>query len=111
MHSASARDNDMHAQEALEILSGVQDCTSKMEVRLSCKDLHNLDGMCARGKGKSDPFCVLFEKDFKSGLWTERGRTEVAVNDLSAHFCAATLVTCLDVVVQCACMADSNRVL
>lgn len=79
LNAASGRDQQQHTQEALDMLTGMHECTSRIEVRLACSKLADKDIT-----SKSDPFCVLFEQDPQSKQWTERGRTEVVVNNLSA---------------------------
>jgi hypothetical protein len=46
----------------------------QLDLRIACATLRNRDF-----GSKSDPFCVLLEKD-TSGVWKELGRTEVVKN-------------------------------
>jgi hypothetical protein len=48
----------------------------QLDLRLSCAKLSNRDGF----GNKSDPFCVVSEKD-QGGNWCELGRTEVVDNN------------------------------
>jgi hypothetical protein len=76
MHAAPVADDGLATKEAVDIVNGHSECTSQMDVRLACKQLRHRDGP----SGKSDPFCVLFERDRNTGVWMERGRTEVQEN-------------------------------
>ncbi|XP_002128214.2 copine-3 isoform X1 [Ciona intestinalis] len=60
-------------------------CHSKVELRISCKDLLNKDFL-----SKSDPLCaVLWSKD---GRWVEQGRTEMILNNLNPQFAKTILL-------------------
>ena len=48
----------------------------QVDLRISCTKLQGRDGFA----GKSDPFCVVSEKDL-AGVWRELGRTEVVNNN------------------------------
>lgn len=51
-----------------------------MDLYLACNKLARRDGMF----NKSDPFCVVSERD-SSGTWRELGRTEVINNNHGVH--------------------------
>uniref|UniRef100_H2ZQ72 C2 domain-containing protein n=1 Tax=Ciona savignyi TaxID=51511 RepID=H2ZQ72_CIOSA len=59
-------------------------CHSKVELRISCKDLLNKDLL-----SKSDPICAVML--MRDGRWYEQGRTEMILNNLNPQF-AKTLV-------------------
>ena len=60
----------------------------QVDLRLSCTKLASRDGF----GGKSDPFCVVFERDDK-GSWREIDRTEVVNNNHDPQFVHAILVS------------------
>ena len=35
---------------------------------------------------KSDPFCVVYYRDTKTGVWSEMGRTETIMDNLNPDF-------------------------
>jgi len=57
------------------------DPTSTVELSIRCSNLADLDVF-----SKSDPFCVLYVKDSKSGQWLCFDKTETIDNNLNPHF-------------------------
>jgi len=55
--------------------------TSTVELSVRCKDLADMDVF-----SKSDPFCVMYVKDTKSGQWLCFDKTETIDNTLEPHF-------------------------
>eukprot|EP00092_Neocalanus_flemingeri_P106493 GFUD01136651.1.p1 GENE.GFUD01136651.1~~GFUD01136651.1.p1 ORF type:complete len:613 (+),score=118.61 GFUD01136651.1:100-1938(+) len=55
--------------------------TSTVELSIRCRDLADMDVF-----SKSDPFCVLYVKDSKSGQWLCLDKTETIDNTLEPHF-------------------------
>lgn len=55
--------------------------SSKVEISISCRGLRDCDIM-----SKSDPMCVVFTKDPKSGTYYEFGRSEVIQDNLNPDF-------------------------
>merc|ERR1719456_446987 len=54
---------------------------SKVEFYVSCRGLVNMDLL-----SKSDPFCVVYYRDTKTGVWSEMGRTETIMDNLNPDF-------------------------
>jgi copine 1/2/3 len=54
--------------------SDISECAVQLDLRISCTKIPSRDW-----GSKSDPFCLLLEKDM-SGVWKELGRTEVVLN-------------------------------
>ena len=57
------------------------DPTSTVELSIRCTNLADMDVF-----SKSDPFCVLYMKDQKSGQWLCFDKTETIDNNLNPHF-------------------------
>jgi len=57
------------------------DPTSTVELSIRCSNLTDMDVF-----SKSDPFCVLYMKDTKSGQWLCLDKTETIDNNLNPHF-------------------------
>ena len=55
--------------------------TSTVELSIRCSNLADMDVF-----SKSDPFCVLYMKDTKSGQWLCLDKTETIDNNLNPHF-------------------------
>jgi len=55
--------------------------TSTVELSIRCTNLADMDVF-----SKSDPFCVLYVKDTKSGQWLCFDKTETIDNNLNPHF-------------------------
>ncbi|XP_067342452.1 copine-3-like isoform X2 [Channa argus] len=66
--------------------SKVTDCVTKVELRISCDNLLDMDTF-----SKSDPLCVLFLSNSGS-QWCEIGRTEKIKNSLNPRFSKAFVI-------------------
>eukprot|EP00803_Ostreobium_quekettii_P007428 evm.model.scf_3620.1 EVM.evm.TU.scf_3620.1 scf_3620:9911-12475(-) len=62
---------------AVAALTGAEDYSVWVELRVSCRKLQNRDVTSL-----SDPMAVLFKRA-QTGMWEEVGRTEVVANNLS----------------------------
>lgn len=54
---------------------------SVVELRVSCKNLLDRDTF-----SKSDPVCILYQKDFRANTYSEVGRTEQIKNSLNPEW-------------------------
>ena len=60
---------------------GTASLSTDVELSVRCENLRNEDVL-----SKSDPTCVLFSRDQKSGIWLEIGRTEKILDSLSPRW-------------------------
>ncbi|XP_078340073.1 copine-8-like isoform X1 [Crassostrea virginica] len=61
---------------------------TQVEISVQCRNLADLDVL-----SKSDPMCVMFMKDIKTGTYYEHGRTETIDNQLNPNFATKFTVT------------------
>ena len=66
---------------------GEDDLSYSLELHFSCKSLPNLDVM-----SKTDPLCVLYERDPRTLQWMERGRTEMVKDALNPQFIKSVVI-------------------
>lgn len=76
----------MHAQKGRTMAQGfvpgsAVNPSTQVEISVSCRNLQDKDTF-----SKSDPMCVLFTKDVRSGSYHEFGRTEMIKDTLNPDF-------------------------
>ena len=72
---------DDEVEEYNEAMDQV-DCPHKVQISIACRKLADLD----IGKGKSDPYAILYAKAEKDTKWYRIRQTETLQDDLDPDF-------------------------